>query len=51
MTPYIDFLSVEPLLTPTAETEVHFYLIGHLERPGQLSIDSTDYTPHFKSFC
>lgn len=39
MIPHIDFLSAEVLLTPTADPGVEFHLIGHLERPGQLSID------------
>ena len=56
MIPHIDFLSAESLLTPTADTRVQFSLIGHLERAGQLSIDSADYlggglAPHFKPLC
>lgn len=57
MIPHIDFLSAEALLTPPAHTGVDFCLIGHLEGPGQLSIDSADHrgwrglAPHVKSLC
>ncbi len=56
MIPHIDFLSAESLLTHTADAGVEFCLIGHFERPGQLSINTVDcwgggLLPHFKSLC
>lgn len=40
MIPLIDFLSAEVLLLPTADTGVEFCMICHLEKLGQLSVDT-----------